>query len=251
MPKAKTNINYIDKERFDSSRLRVLSEDTLESGIGTLGEKALHKTVKYYLEPDDSFHEIEHLGYVADIMRDGIITEVQTGGFLPLVSKLSRFLKEDPVILVHPLVARKRIRKWDEEKGEFSPSKMSPRRKSHFDLGYELFKISDFLLNERFKVRILYLECEEYKKDRARHTNKQIRLECIPLGIFDVLELSSVEDYRIFIPDGLNETFTAKEYYKAIKSRSRYDYYCLKLLMKLGLIERVGKNKNAYIYKVT
>lgn len=241
---------YIDKQRFCEALCRVMAEDTLSGGIGTLGEKSLHKTVKYYLEPDDNYHEIDYLGCVADIMKDGEITEVQTGSFAPLVTKFSRFLPKCKVTLVHPLVAEKTVRKWDDTLGEFSHPRKSPRRKTHFDLGYELYKISRFIPNDNLTVRILYLECEEYKRSvKAKRHNSFSKLECIPRGIIGTLEFKTREDYRVFIPDGLGDEFTAKEYYKAIKSRSRYDYYCLRLLMHLGLIERIGKDKNAYIYK--
>ena len=55
----------------------------LRQGIGTQSERLVHSTLKYYLEPDDSCHEIPIGSYVADIFQKetGQIIEIQTKGF--------------------------------------------------------------------------------------------------------------------------------------------------------------------------
>ena len=60
---------------FISARSKVLGEVSVlsASGIGTLAEKTLHRTLKLALEPDEAYHEIEFLGSIADIKRDGQI----------------------------------------------------------------------------------------------------------------------------------------------------------------------------------
>ena len=47
-------------------------------GIGTLGEKSLHAALKLYYEPDSSRHEIPVGQYVADIVNEEGIIEIQT-----------------------------------------------------------------------------------------------------------------------------------------------------------------------------
>jgi hypothetical protein len=48
------------------------------SGIGTLGEKALHSILKYTYEPDVSRHEIKVGGFYADIVNEQGIIEIHT-----------------------------------------------------------------------------------------------------------------------------------------------------------------------------
>ena len=83
--------------------------------IGTLREKRLHAAVKLYLCPDETCHErtvgdllredgAKPRRMVADILTDGHIMEVQTGGFFPLKPKVAWYLTHTPcrVTVVHP-----------------------------------------------------------------------------------------------------------------------------------------------------
>ena len=76
---------------FHKARTRVLSEISLSSGIGTLSEKSLHRMIKLFIEEDESFHEVEFLGSVADIKRENQIYEIQTHSAERLVPKLKKF----------------------------------------------------------------------------------------------------------------------------------------------------------------
>ena len=75
-----------------------------DSGFGTLNERTLHSAVKAYIEPDRAFREVAFGGFIADILRDGAITEVQTGSVTPLVKKLLRLPPEVPVTIALPIV---------------------------------------------------------------------------------------------------------------------------------------------------
>ena len=62
------------------------SFEAKEQVIGIQKEKILHKTLKYYLCPDDTKHEIkitkENKGVLyADILLDNVIYEIQTRSF--------------------------------------------------------------------------------------------------------------------------------------------------------------------------
>ena len=91
--------------RFENALQAAKSNAAFEGSIGTLGEKTLHSVLKYYLEPCDDFHEVAVGRYVADIMRDDCITEIQTRGFDRLRGKLRAFPKEHPVTVVYPIPA--------------------------------------------------------------------------------------------------------------------------------------------------
>ena len=76
----KKEINETGK-MTDARLLRAIAAaetECKESSIGRLGEKMLHRTLKYYLEPDRSYHEVDLLGSVADIKRGDRIIEIQT-----------------------------------------------------------------------------------------------------------------------------------------------------------------------------
>lgn len=238
-------------EQFDMARKRVISEEHTSDGFTVLAERAVHKMIKLYLEPRVEYHEVPTLGSVADICNESGITEVQTGSFAPLIPKLKKFLPETGVTLVHPLIALTRHRWLSRETGEISAPKRGGRPKTLHSIAFELYKIREFLTHKNFTLRVIFLECEEFRAldgwDRTRKRGATL-IEKLPTKILDDITLTSREDYRILLPDTLGERFLAKDYMRAIKSRSRYDIYNLKLLSELQFITRTGKSGNAYIY---
>lgn len=56
-------------------------------GINTMGEKRLHQVLKRYYESDETRHEQPVGRFIADVLRDEEIIEVQTGSFFPLKAK--------------------------------------------------------------------------------------------------------------------------------------------------------------------
>ena len=243
----------VDKCAFERARIKVLSEGTKCATIGTLSEKTMHKVLKNYIEPDESFHEIEYLGSVADIMRDGQIYEIQTRAYDRLVPKLSRFLKTARVCIVCPLSAEKSVAWVNPETGELSSPRRSPKRETVYDAFKRLYQIRRFLKNEGISVKIMFSRTDEYKYlDGWDSTGKRgsSRMENIPRELLYEIELSSPEDYKHFVPSALGETFLASEFARAIGRTARFTFYPMKLLLELGVIERLKEKRgNAFIYK--
>ena len=83
-----------------------LSEDAREgSNIGTYKEKRLHRILKEFYEADLSHHEIKIGNYIADVLIENEIIEIQTGSFYPMVDKLRYYLENTDykIRVVRPL----------------------------------------------------------------------------------------------------------------------------------------------------
>ncbi len=241
----------IDRERFKAAAARVIAEQSAPFGIGTLAEKLVHKTLKLYFEPNTDNHEVEYLGSVADIMSDEGIIEVQRAAYSRLLPKLKKFLPHVPVTVVYPLVARKRLRWLDPDSGEVSTSGRYARAKTIYDTAYELMKISTLIVNAGLRVLIVHLECDEYRMLNGRGEKRKIKagkIDMIPTDLLDITELRKADDYKVFLPAEMGESFTAKQFLSVCPSRSRYSYYSLRLLLELGLLER-EKDTKEYIYR--
>ena len=236
----------VDNAAFDRARDTVISQIVEQGGgIGTLGEKTVHKILKLYYEPRREYHEVECLGSIADIMNERGIIEVQTGGLSPLIPKLRRFLPHYPVELVHPVLCEKRI-KWIGADGAITSSGRRVKSKGIYSCGYELFKLAPLLNDQNLTVTLLLLGVDDYRRPRSR--GKSSAVDRVPTEIIGSVSLRCVEDYWVFLPNELGKEFTAEDFEKAIKSRSRYDYYCLRLLCELGLLERERRGRG-YIYR--
>ena len=241
----------IDKERFFCAKERARAERGQSQGIGTLGEKLLHSTLKYYFEPEREYHEIKHRGYVAGIMRDGRITEIQTAGIYKLREKLCAYLSDADVTVVCPLAMEKRIYVIDKASGAVSGPRLSPKRSGELDLISMLVGFEEYISTGRLTVLCVCLSVDEYRerapkgKYRPRAT---VKIEGVPTDILRITEFRNAEDYLAALPTELSEVFTVKDLAKIMKRKSRYAQSVITLLLRLGVICRVGNSGRAYLY---
>ena len=240
--------------RFENALAAARQNSVFDSGsIGTLSEKTLHSMLKYYLEPCDDFHEVAVGGYVADILRDGCIIEIQTRAFDRLRGKLATFLKEHPVTVVFPIAKARWYYVTDPESGEVSPKKKSPRRGSVYDAFKELYKIKMLLNSENLYFHFILLDVTEYRRTvkKSRRNHKGVELvERIPNAIEEEIFIDSKADFGKLIPKGLPTPFTSKDFAKAIKRPRAAAQTALNVLSAVGAVEHIGKDKNAYLYKI-
>ena len=241
----------VDSVTFSRAMERVAMGEQLSDGFTVYQESYVHKAVKLYFEPNEERHEVSLLGSVADIFDGRTVTEVQTGGFSPLLPKLKKLIKSYPVHLVHPFPVITHHRWKDPESGEITLPKRAGQPRSLFSAARELYALRDIIPSDNLTVTFLGYECDEYRlldgygKDKKRRATM---LGKIPTRLVGSISFSSRADYSALIPDGLSERFTASDYLSAIKSRSRYDGMLLRLLLHLGYAEEIGNRGRAKLY---
>ena len=226
-------------------------------GIGTLGEKTLHAELKRLFEPDTAAHEIRVGPYIADIVGEQGIIEIQTGSFQSLRKKLAAFLEVAPVTVVYPLTHFKWLLWVNPEDGGVTSRRKSPRVGNYPDAMFELYKIMPLLTHPNLRLCLLLVDLEEYRlrdgwsKDKKKGSH---RYERIPLALADRLDLRSPEDWRspeaqaAFFPESLPNPFTSKDYAKAARLSLNAAQTALRLLAHMGAAERQGKRGNLYLY---
>lgn len=246
--------NTIDPELFGLACEYVKNLNKGAMGIGTLSEKTIHAVLKYYYAPNPAYHEIKVGSFVADIMVDGEIMEIQTRGFNNLRRKLDAFLPEHEVTIIHPIAHTKWLSWIDPDTGEVGKPHKSPKTGSVFHIIPELYKIKMYLNNEHLHFTIPLIDVQEtrllngWSYDKKRGSTRN---DGIPVGIYNELHINTRSDYAILLPDGLPDTFCVKDYKKAAHISDSIASTGLNILFSLGLVKRVGKNGNAYLYERT
>lgn len=241
----------MDRITFNQAIAKIISREHEQHGIGTLAEKTLHAIVKNYVEPDEDYHEVPLEGYVADVYRDGHIFEIQTANFNTMRNKLATFLPLYKVTIVYPIPATKWLRWIDEETGEVTERRKSPKKGTPQAVFHELYKIKSFLKNPNLSVHILMIDMEEsrllngWSEDGKKGSHRHDRL---PTELVEEVHLNCVEDYRMLVPVEL-ERFTSREYAKATKLTVKKAQTALNVLHYLGAVERVDKKGNSFIYE--
>ncbi len=246
------NIENNECERFARSCEAAL-ENHERHGIGTLGEKTLHSVLKHYFEPDTSFHEIKLGRYVADIYRDGEITEIQTRQFSSLKNKLCAYKENYKVNVVYPIAAQKYISWIDPESGEVGERHKSPKKGKPWDILYELYSLRPIMPLTGVRFTLLFCNMEEFRLLTGRSRDKKSfgasRFERIPTELVGCITLENPSDFSVLVPETLGEAFTASEFAKAAKMTRRKAGYALLTLISLGVIEHSETVKRTYIYR--
>ena len=238
---------------FNEAVTRVREGDIPVQSIGVMKEKPLHAILKWWLDDNPAHHEIPlPCGKVADIFDGTTVTEVQTGNFSPLRKKLEVLLPDYPVTVVHPVVRRKHLTWIDPETGETTSPRKSPRLGTFTDGGQQLIYILPLLGHPNLTVRLVLIDAEEQRlADGWGNGGKRgsHRAMLLPLSVEDTLDLTGPADYAALIPAALPATFTAADFGKAAKQQGRNLNGTLKVLLDRGVLARVGKEGNAWIYE--
>lgn len=240
-----------DKEAFENAKKKIIGVDRQRLGIGTLSEKTVHAILKNYYEPDEDRQEIPIENYVADIYADGEIIEIQTRQFNKIREKLKCFLPLYPVTIVYPIPRIKWIIWIDEESGELSQKRKSPIKGNPYYIFPELYKIKSFLKDSNLRLKLVLLDVEEYKLLNGWSRDKKkgaTRYDRIPTELVEEVEINCLEDYMQFVPYELEDEFTSKEFAKAARISVSLAQNVLNILYHVGIVTRVGKKGNQYLY---
>lgn len=273
-------ISRADTFRFRSIVIELMTEaakigdaDEEYGGIGTLSEKQMHAAIKRFICPDESCHEIpldngERAGetdesgnkikrrkFVADILKNGNVYEIQTGALPPLSEKIKWILENTShtVTVIHPIAETKWVNVLDKNNDLERRYRSSLKGKLN-DIAPELYAFKDVVESPRFSLVILFMEAEQYikaaaKKGRSRQKYK--KYELIPVNLLRAQVFRSLDDYKIFIPDTLEGEFTVKEFSAKSKIRGRDAYLTVYSLCNLGLLEECGKIGRAKAFRKT
>lgn len=243
----------IDEKRFEEAKNKIIGIHRERRGIGTLAEKTMHAVLKNYYAPDEDMHEIPIENYVADIYTGTEIIEIQSRSFGAMRKKLAAFLPLYPVTIVYPIPHIKWLSWIDEETGETSQKRKSPKKGNAYQAFIELYKIRPFLSNENLRFRFDLIDMEEYRllngwsRDKKKGSDRYDR---IPQKLVEEVCVDRREDYMQFLPYDIKEPFTTKDFSKAAKIPVRLSQTVLLILYDLKIVERIGKQGNLFLYHI-
>ncbi len=236
-----------DPVRFIETKDAVLSAERERNGIGTLGEKSLHLILKNYYEPLSALHEQKLGRYVADILNEDGVIEIQTRSLSAMRKKLEAFLAVTHVTVIHPVVHHKWLAWIDPETGETTKARKSPKTGTLYDAFWELGGIADLLLHPNLTVCLVMLDMDELRfLDGWGNGGKRGASRCdrFPRALLSETFLSSQEDYATLLPDSLSDHFTRRELSAAahVRMDRRGVDALFRVFKATGVLVEDGKN---------
>ncbi|MEE9178237.1 MAG: hypothetical protein V3U46_07380 [Acidimicrobiia bacterium] len=220
--------------------------------IGSLNEKPLHASLKEWYRQEGGRVEVVVDGFVVDLVRDGLLIEIQTRNFASMRRKLDRLLDSHMMRLVHPVAATKWIVKLDQDGSEIS-RRRSPKRGIAADVCEELVSFPSLLSHPNFTLEIALIEEEEIRRPdvekgwrRGGFVIEERRL----VDVLETVELDSPEELLGLLPEGLPDPFTTADLAAGLgRSRhlAREVAYCIRVS---GAVKTVGRDKQGILYQL-
>jgi hypothetical protein len=211
----------------------------------------LHVALQQHYAGDDGVLEALVDGYRADVLRDGVVYEIQTGSFGSIREKLRRLLRKHPVVLVHPVPERKMIVYVDGEGRELS-SRRSPKHGMAADVFAQLLHLHDLPRHRNLSLEIVITHERELRRRDGMGSWRRQGVSLLGRELVETVGVQRFEHPRelaALLPAELPREFTVAELREALGVRKVVAGRMAYALCKLGIIKQVGKRGNAYVYR--
>ena len=238
----------MDKMRFAEARRKLL-EKPQSKGIGTLSEKTVHAVLKEYYGGGEENKEIPLGGFVADVVSEDGVIEIQTRALYRLERKLETLLPLCRVTVVYPIEARKYLLDIDPDSGELISKRLSPKRLKIWHGIAELYGIRKFLGDENLTVRFPVLTVEETRIRAAEKKRRADKIDKLPSEMTEEVVIRRKEDIAALLPEELPDGFTSAEFAKLCRINADTAGKCIRVLSVMGIIAECGKQGRCKLWK--
>ena len=212
----------------------------------------LHLALQRYYAGETGLVETEIEGYRTDVLRDGVVYEVQTGSFASIRDKLQALVKTHPVVLVFPIAQTKIVAHLDPDSGSLLRQRRSPRRGALTDVFEELLYITSFLQHDSASLEVLMTVKRELRQDDGKGSWRRKGVSLVGHELLAILarhRFTCPADFLPLLPTDLPCRFTVADLAEAMAVNRRMAGRAAYGLRQLGTIRRIGKRGNAFLYE--
>jgi hypothetical protein len=212
----------------------------------------LHIALQQYYAGEDGATEAQLDGYRVDVLREGVVYEVQTGSFGAIRRKVEDLSQRHPVVIVFPVAWRKIIVKLAPETGEILSSRRSPRRGTAWDVVEQLPFLAEALRHENLSLELAMTVVREIRCADGTGSWRRGGVATVGRELVEVVEtvrLNTARDFARLLPEGLPEPFMVKELAAAAGVNRWLAGRMARGLKRVEALRQVGKKGNAILYE--
>jgi hypothetical protein len=221
--------------------------------IGELNENHLHAALKaWYARPQDQVEVLIEGGYIIDVVRDGLLIEIQTGNFSGIKTKLARIVTRHPLRLVYPIASEKWLFKLPRDGWDGPRRRKSPKRGRVEEVFSELVSFPGLLRERNFSLEVVMIQEEEVRRYEGKKYWYKNGWTTVKRKLLNVVEqhlFEQPEDFAAFLPLAIPSEFTTADIAARLdmpRWLAQKMAYCLR---EMGTIVKVGKRGRAYLYR--
>lgn len=217
-------------------------------------ETSLHQQLKAHYAGEAGQIEVRRGRYRIDVVRDDLLIEVQHGGLSAIRDKIQKLCESDKVLVVKPIVTRRRIIKLDRQGGKVVSRRWSPKKGKPIDLFDELVHFTRAFPHKRLTLEVPLVEVEEIRypghgRRRRWRKNDHIVEDQLLAYVHETLRFKRAGCLWNLVPGHLPKPFDTAELAIALDAPrwiAQRAAYCLR---EMGAVRQVGKRKGAWLYE--
>lgn len=201
-------------------------------------ETTLHRQLKALYAGSEGKTEQPVDRFRVDVIRAGQLIEIQHGRLAAIRQKVAHLLVEHRVLVVKPLIARKRIVHLERRGGSPGPVRYSPRRARWLDLFHELVHFTRIFPHPRLTLEVLLVEIEEHRVPGPVRRRRARRRKAV------------VEDQRLIAVRESRRLSTSADLWGLLPARPGHPFHTGHLAATLG-VPRWFAQRIAYCLRQT
>lgn len=218
-------------------------------------ETSLHQQLKEIYADTGASTEVPLDRYRIDVVSGETLIEIQHGSLSAIRDKVRRLLENHQVLVVKPLVIRKRLVKQQQKGGKIVSRRYSPKRGSALDLFDELVYFTRVFPHKNLSIETPLVEVEEWRfpghgKRRRWRKNDFVVEDRKLVSVERIHRFAAPSDLLTLLPSNLPGKFHTGHLAKSMKIDrwvAQRIAYCLR---ETGATKKVGKQGNTILYSV-
>lgn len=216
-------------------------------------ETSLHRQLKQLYAGRDARLEVTLDAYRIDAVRGRELVEIQHGSLAAIRDKIRRLLDEHRVVVVKPVIVRKRLVKQQARGGAVVGRRLSPKRGCVFDLFDDLVYFTRVFPHPNLTLDVALVDVEEWRfpghgrRRRWRRRDHQVEDQKL-VQVRRVHRFRTPGDLLRLIPRGLPDPFHTGHLAESVdvpRWQAQRITYCLR---EMGGLADAGKQGNTRLY---
>ena len=217
-------------------------------------EFTLHKQLKQHYCGVAGETEVRLGKYRIDAVLDEVLYEIQLGPLSAIRDKIRSLSKKHQVVVVKPIVTRKRLVKLSSKQGRVTEERWSPRRHDILNLFDDLVYFTKAFPHPNLKLQVPLLSLVETRypgrgrRRRRRKSDFQI-LDRELLELEGTRSFANEQDLLRLLPQDLPAIFDTADLASQLQVQrwmAQRIAYCLR---HMGGLQLAGKRRNAMLYE--
>ena len=218
-------------------------------------EFTLHKQLKQHYCGAAGETEVRWGKYRIDAVLDDVLYEIQLGPLSAIRDKIRSLSKKHQLVVVKPIVTRKRLVKLSSKQGSVTDERWSPRRYGILNLFDELVYFTKAFPHPNLKLQVPLLSVIETRypgrgrRRRRRQSDFQI-LDRELLEIEGTRSFATARDLLELLPAKLPAVFATADLAEQLQIErwlAQRIAYCLR---NMGGLLVAGKRRNTMLYEL-